>query len=308
MKRIFTLLLLTATVSMVSAQTPGYRKKAIYDDFASATPYADPNPADPNYPDGIYWWGKDALGNSSQPSNTDPCFAANKYAITRSGNGKMNLVVTQGSNCWMPMGISTKLDLSGNATFEVSVTNTSSIALYFDIALVDENKKFINCDANGDNYRVLSIAPNETKVFSGDFTGGQHKTWVNGTPTFSTGLDLLKVVEIDFTIVNADQPESNGWGPLAITDATFTFNYVKIGNVAGTGVSEISNKMISVYPNPSQDGMVTFSQQLTNVNVYNTMGQLLLSANSATKLDISTLSAGIYVLQSNEGQSKLVVE
>ncbi len=306
MKKKLTLLLLVVTAA-VNAQTPGYKATSMYDDFGTTMPYADPNPADPKLPDGIYWWGKDSLGNSSNPGNTDPCFAANKYALTRSGNHKLNISVSQGSQCWQPMGISTKLDLSGNATFEVSITNTSAFAIYFDIAIVDVNKKFINCDASGKNYNVLSIAPNETKIFSGDFTGGQHKSWPG--PTYTTGLDLSKVIEIDFTIVSADQPESNGWQPVAMSGATVTLNYLKVGAVGGVGVNELNtNNSITIYPNPSQASVVSFSQQLSNVNLYNTVGQLMLSSNTTMKLDISSLSTGIYMLTSNEGRSKLIVE
>ena len=308
MKRIFTLLLLISTAA-VNAQTPGYKATSMYDDFATSTPYADPSPADPMYPDGIYWWGKEQTGSNPDATNTDACYMANKYSLTRAGNNKLDVVVSQGNNCWQPMGISTKLNLSGNSTFSVSVTNTSAYPLYFDLALVDVNKKVINCDANGDNFRILSLAAGATQVLSGDFAGGQHKVWVGGSPTFTTGLDLSQVIEMDFTVVNADQPESNGWGPLPITDAAFRFNYVKVGAVGGVGINDINgNNIISLYPNPSNATAVNFSQQLTNVNLYNTVGQLLLSSNSATKLDISTLSAGIYMLTSNEGMSKLIVE
>jgi hypothetical protein len=306
MKRIFTLLLLV-TAAAVNAQTPGYKATAIYDDFGTSMPYADPSPVDPMYPDGIYWWGKEQTGSNPDISNTDACYMANKYALTRTGNNKLDIVVSQGNSCWQPMGISTKLDLSSNAKFEVSITNTNSFAIYFDIAIVDADKKFINCDADGKNYNVPSIAAGETKIFSGDFTGGQHKSWPG--PSFSTGLDFTKVVEVDFTIVNADQPEANAWQPYAITDATVTLNYFKLGAVGGVGINDINgNSLVSIYPNPSNAGLVNFSEQLTNVNLYNTVGQLMLSANTAKKLDISTLSAGIYMLTSTQGMSKLIVE
>ncbi|MCX6182579.1 MAG: T9SS type A sorting domain-containing protein [Bacteroidetes bacterium] len=307
MKRISTLLLLVTSASLVSAQTPGYKATSMYDDFGKSSPYADPNPVDPNYPDGIYWWGKDQTGSNPDANNTDACYMANKYALTRTGNHKLDVVVSQGNNCWQPMGISTKLDLSGNAKFEVSITNTSAYPIYFDIALVDVNKKVINCDGDGNNYNLLSIAAGETKLLKGDFKGGQHKVWPG--PSFTTGLDLSKVIEIDFTIVNADQPESNEWGPLPITAATATINYVKIGAVGGVDINDVSGRnLVSVYPNPANADVVNFSQQLTNVNLYNTVGQLVLTNNATSKLDISTLSSGIYLLTSNEGVNKLIVE
>ncbi len=308
MKKIFTLLL-SGALFAANAQTPGYTSTSLYDDFAKAGPYADPNPIDPNFPDGIYWWGKEALGNSSAPNNSDPCFASNKYALTRTGNGKLGVTISQASNCWQPMGISTKVNLANNATFEISVTNTSNFALYFDVAIVDADKNFINCDADGNNFRALSIAAQETKILSGNFTGGQHKTWVNNSPVFTSGFDLSKVIEIDFTIVNADQPENNSWGPLAITDATLAFNYIKLGAVGGLGTNELQNtKLVSVFPNPANNGIVNFTQALSNIKLYNNMGQLLLTGNNAIQLNISTLSAGIYVLTADQGVSKVIID
>jgi hypothetical protein len=311
-RKIFTLAF-TAAALIASAQTPGYTSTSLYDDFANTEDYSEANPVDPNYPEGAYWWGKANTGvnpdDANDPNNTDACYLANKYAITRAGNNKLAVTVSQDSKCWQPFGVSTKLNLANNATFEVSITNTGSDAIYFDIALIDENKKVINADGSGNNFRFLSIAPNETKVLSGDFAGGKHKTWVNGSATLSSGLDLSKVVEVDFTVVNADQPEGNDWEPVAITNATFTINYLKLGlTTAGNSLSESSVNSISIYPNPAQSEQVTFSQTLTNVKVYNAIGELVVVQAQAEKLDVSTLSQGVYFLTSTQGSSKLIVQ
>ncbi len=310
MKKITTTLLMFTALA-AQAQTPGYTASSIYDDFATTLPYAETNPVDPNNPEGAYWWGKASTGtnpnNVNDPKNSNACYLANKYAYTRTGNGKLDFTVSQGSECWEPFGLSTKLNLSNNSKFEISITNTSSSAIYFDMLLVDQNKKIVNCDANGANFSVASIAPNETKVFSGDFANGQHKSWPG--PNYSTGLDYSKIIEIDFTVVSADQPENNNWGPVAISDYTFRLNYFKIGSVLSNNVEEnFSAKTISIYPNPAENGFVSFSQTLNNVNVYNNVGQVVYAAASTNRFDVSDFSSGLYLVSSNEGVSKLIVK
>lgn len=310
MKKITTTFLMLAAFAL-QAQTPGYTSTSIYDDFATTVAYTETHPEDTLNPQGVYWWGKANTGanpnNVNDPKNSSACYLANKYAFTRTGNGKLDFTVSQGSECWEPFGISTKLDLSSNSQFEVSITNTSSAAIYFDILLVDETKKIVNANESGVNFSVASIAPNETKVFSGNFAGGKHKTWPG--PVLSGGLDFSKIVEIDFTVVSADQPENNNWGPVAITDYTFTLNYFKLGSALSSSVEEKFNaKTISIYPNPAENGFVTFSQTLNNVNVYNNVGQVVYSAASANRFDVSDFSAGMYLISSNEGVSKLIVK
>jgi len=305
MKKLFTPLLLISVITL-NAQTPGYTKTFIYDNFATVKEYADPNPKDPNYPDGIYWWGKSATG-SDTTGKTAACYLANKYALSRLGNGKLNLSVSQGSECWEPFGISTKLDLSKNATFEISITNNSATAIYFDALIVDSSKNIINSTVGGNNYSVASIAPNETKIFTGDFKGGVHKSWPG--PVYTSGFDLSKVIEIDFTIVNADQPENNNWGPLAINDLSVSLNYVKIGSAVSNSVDEFTGvNAYSVYPNPSENGLINISRSITNVKVYNQIGEVVAISPFTNVIDLSGMKAGLYTISSSEGISKIIVK
>lgn len=311
MKKTITILSMLVVALSATAQTPGYTATSLYDDFATAEEYSDLNPADPAAPDGAYWWGKAALGTdpaASAASNADPCFVAHKSAITRSGNGKMDVVVTQGSECWQPMGLSTKLDLSQNATFDVEVTNNSATSLYFTVALSDVSKNAINANSSKANFDVTPIAPGETKVLAGDFTGGFHKKWVNGVAEFSNTFDFTQVVGLDLTFVNASQPESNNWGPEAITDVSVSVNYVKLGTGTPQSASSVSTDDFSMYPNPSNGGTVNFSTQLESVQVYNSLGQLLTSATNTSSIDASGLTTGVYVVKTNLGTKKLFIK
>ena len=287
------------------AQTAGYTKTSLFDDFISVKPYSDPNPADTTKPDGIFWWGKDLGGTS-----VDPCYNSNMYTLSRTGNGKLDVTVSQGNKCWQPMGIATKLDLTQNATFEISITNNSSEALYFNITAVDSDKKVTSCDFNGKNFAVSSLAAGATKVLSGDFTGGMRKVWINGTSSLVSGADISKIIGIDMTIVNANQPEINEWNPLPITDASITINYLKVGAQSNAnGINDdlkIAN--FSISPNPSSGSVVDFSQVLTHVSVSNLLGQVLLTKNNTNTLNVSSLSQGIYILSSNVGTKTLIIE
>ncbi|MFT6715453.1 MAG: hypothetical protein ACJA0Q_000080 [Saprospiraceae bacterium] len=312
MKRTITILSIFAIALSATAQTPGYTATSLYDDFATAAEYSEVNPVDPMLPEGAYWWGKAALGTdptANAATNLEQCFLDHKTDVTRSGNGKMDVIVTQGSKCWQPMGLSTKLDLSQNATFEIEVTNNSSTtSIYFNVAISDVNKKVINSNNVGANYALVSIAPGETKTLEGDFTGGNHKVWVNGNATLTSGLDFTQVVGLDLTFVNAVQPEANGWEPEAISDVSVSVNSVKIGLGSAASTSSVSIDDFSMYPNPSNGQTVNFSTQLETVQVYNSLGQLLLSEVNVSSIDVSTLTTGVYVVKTNLETKKLFVK
>jgi len=76
------------------------------------------------------------------------------------------------------------------------------------------------------------------------------------------------------------------------------------------GVSAISKNNISVYPNPS-NGLVTINGvEKASVNVYNTLGALVMSANNVNSIDMSALANGTYMVKvttANESVVKQVV-
>ncbi len=61
------------------------------------------------------------------------------------------------------------------------------------------------------------------------------------------------------------------------------------------------------FPNPATN-QVQFSEELSNVSVYNLSGVLLESLNNANQIDVSTYENGIYFLNSDKGRIKMVVE
>ncbi|MFT6746365.1 MAG: hypothetical protein ACJAZ2_000704 [Glaciecola sp.] len=310
MKKTITILSIFAVALSATAQTPGYTATSLYDDFATNTEYVDANAADPLNPDGAFWWGKAALGtdpSGTAENNADACYTEHKSSFTRSGSGKMDVVVSQKSECWQPMGLSTKLDLSQNATFSVEVTNNSStVSIYFNVSLSDASKNVINANSVKANFALTSIAPGETMTLSGDFTGGFKKSWPG--PTYTNTFDFTKVVGLDLTFVNASQPETNNWGPEAISDVSVSVNSVKLGSGTPQSTTSAASTDFSMYPNPSNGGTVNFSAQLESVQVYNSLGQLLSSANNVSNINTSGLTTGVYVVKTNLGTKKLFVK
>ena len=77
---------------------------------------------------------------------------------------------------------------------------------------------------------------------------------------------------------------------------------------APTGIKKTQNNTgIKMYPNPAK-GLVIFSEDI-DVEFYNIAGQQVLSLKNTSKVDISSLSKGIYQIKVNKGSSyKLVVE
>lgn len=79
-------------------------------------------------------------------------------------------------------------------------------------------------------------------------------------------------------------------------------------NVTTLGVGSLDKKLLSTYPNPVKDFLnVKYVSEITEVKIYNMLGQEVLSKNigqSDFKIDVSDFSTGTYVvkLMANEGQ------
>lgn len=90
------------------------------------------------------------------------------------------------------------------------------------------------------------------------------------------------------------------------TDDTFCAD-VKIEVVAVNPNNDFTAKYVA-YPNPSTAGTVQFSETITNVIITDMLGNELMAEESMDRLDISTLSSGVYFVKSTEGTVRLIVE
>ena len=69
-----------------------------------------------------------------------------------------------------------------------------------------------------------------------------------------------------------------------------------------------ANASFEVFPNPANGDVVNFSKELNNVIVMNSLGTVVFEAASANDLNITSFENGMYILKSDEGSTKLIVE
>jgi hypothetical protein len=75
----------------------------------------------------------------------------------------------------------------------------------------------------------------------------------------------------------------------------------------GTPSFEASQKF-SLYPNPSNHGLVNLSQP-ENIAVFDMLGKVILKSANAAVIDTSNFDAGIYIVKTDNGiSSKLIIE
>ena len=76
-------------------------------------------------------------------------------------------------------------------------------------------------------------------------------------------------------------------------------------NNVSVGVEENVAEELQLFPNPT-NGPVTFANLLNNVEVYNSIGEMVYSAATTMSLDLSTLPNGLYMVKSDEGIQKVI--
>lgn len=119
---------------------------------------------------------------------------------------------------------------------------------------------------------------------------------VTTNPYTITGIDAGQHYHIWIQDVCAFN-ESKWAGP-----TMFTTLATGINNVDGNKASLIA------FPNPNNIGEVRFNMEVT-VTVRNILGQTVKSAKEVTSLDISDLDSGVYLIQSEEGDTiRFIVE
>lgn len=88
--------------------------------------------------------------------------------------------------------------------------------------------------------------------------------------------------------------------------AVYLFKITKIGV---TAINELDfENAISIFPNPS-NGIITFSETLKNIKVYDSYGQLVMSnIESAKSISTIDFTDGIYFIHSNKADLKFIVK
>jgi len=254
--------------------------------------------------------------------------------------GKIAFTLTQRYGKYEPVGVGwgtdksgkqAVLDLSGgNEKITFTFTNTSAYNVQLRVALQDSLKKSVNAYGDAADDEVYL----DEATVSFDVNAGKSITkTVNFTPA---GTDLAyqsvyvydacsvgtafgkeksfnpKIVSaVTFTVINQLNSKAfDGYKPYTLNNATFEISDFHVGApvVICTGLDDnnISGKSFKVVPNPATS-YVEFPEA-QSVKVMDAMGKMVYSANTASRIDVSNLTKGVYVIQTSNGVSRFVVE
>ena len=106
------------------------------------------------------------------------------------------------------------------------------------------------------------------------------------------------------TCVFAD--DINGDGKMDVLASSYSLDeIIWFENRGPLGIEENTNNFFSIYPNPTNGVLnIKSATSITEITVYNNLGQLLFTSEEKNQIDISSLSQGIYFLkiQDESGQ------
>lgn len=69
-----------------------------------------------------------------------------------------------------------------------------------------------------------------------------------------------------------------------------------------------SNDQILAFPNPAKSGFVNFNLEATNLSVYDSFGERIDYFQSTSRINISNYASGLYIVRSDQGVTKIIVE
>ena len=102
--------------------------------------------------------------------------------------------------------------------------------------------------------------------------------------------------------------DHNGSYTTGLSNEKIQIDYLKFSkNVTGI-FNSATEASFEVFPNPANGDVVNFSSELNNVIVMNSLGSVVFETASAKEMNISSFENGMYILKSDEGSTKLVVE
>lgn len=133
----------------------------------------------------------------------------------------------------------------------------------------------------------IEVNPTEVKYY---FDGELIFTGENYNPTNIAGFNMLH----------------NNYGGSAFYD-----NFIIEGQVSTAGLNEIAKTAAKLYPNPVKDVLtisLTNNEEVSSVEIFNVSGQKVKSTQNVSKLMISELAKGIYVLKVQTKSGKIVTE
>lgn len=200
-------------------------------------------------------------------------------AASETGQG-FEFGVNDGSN-------NTSLDISDNPFVLVSMKGNAGDTVR--VNLKDKEFNFI------DGFSLNKIITDQYADYTYDFSTVQADLSAIAIVEFVVNPGIQGAKSLMINNLELGKLDADGC-TLASQPATGLFN----------GASATTN--VSMYPNPAVSGNVNFSEELTNVTVYDAIGNVRLNVTQAEKINVSSLESGMYIIQSNEGVFKLIVK
>ena len=122
----------------------------------------------------------------------------------------------------------------------------------------------------------------------------------------------LRVCSVDFDAGAEEFGALGNIGPYKLSDVGLTIGFGAL-NTLSVGMQNFNNKGIKIYPIPCHNDLAISSNTgvIGDIKIFNIYGQQILNRKiefDTAKIDISYFSNGVYILKTDKGASRFVVE
>ena len=196
-------------------------------------------------------------------------------------------------------GPGTKAPIS-TSSYTGTVANTTVILELEAIEAPAEIKlQFIGATASYG--AVINVAAPTTEITSYTVNAADLKEIIANNPTGDAITDAEMVTLDEFQIVFSC---SANMGDCSVDALLHSLSFSSVVS----SLDEINEvQEVISFPNPAVD-VVSFSKELTNITVVNSMGEVVKTASKASSLEVSEFTSGVYFVKSEGFNSTFVVK
>lgn len=326
MKHFISSLFFASLFTFVMAQQPGIYEHGIYDDFSSEEEYTD-------YNGGLHWWGDDgSSGNFNAILTRDHL------------NKELDVVLSQGLNEYESFGLSfgeqNTIDFSPDMSYELIVENKSDSTLIIWLELQDFEGNTISTDAPYENdaesnawkYSIsMKLYPQSSNtlkigtqnssgtlegILSGSFEDGYQVTYggICSDVCRDQNVNISKTAGFLITVFNANNTGytegSNTplFAPYPLDEIDISIKSFKVGLNTITDTKQVIATPNFSFPNPVTSDRLKLDQVVQYAALYDMTGQAVRSTTQSNEIDLVGLKKGLYILQTEKGSTKLILE
>lgn len=176
--------------------------------------------------------------------------------------------------------------LFGEQKWQDSMAVTSKIIAYSGADL-KQDSLLVYYSIDGGEY--------QTAVMSSSGNADEYVAYIKGYDTGS---------KVDYYISAADESGRNMQQPVFGKAEPHTFTIEGV-----SGIDEHNSMMsVNIYPNPMKDVIYVDCDDILNVVVFNSVGQHLMSVEDGQKIDVSSLSNGLYFVKVTDISGNVLVK